>query len=546
MPDQLSRGTPARVFQSSLSICRSRSTTTPLLRVQPRFYSAQTLTSPTRSSPLANLLASTLSKVSTGIPRVRLIPKNFKYKPNSPSQILHPKKIFSPFLCFLTKKLFLTSDIAALLRRLPAREELNLAAARDFTTTPRTCEVDFPFGSVQNSVPPSSEEDEPPTNPTKRPRTEDQDDLEPGSSKFSKTTKFNCNTAFNIAKQIPQHVKFQLPDQMQNKHWEEKYLELSSLAVSSSTWKSRLSSLNKFKAFAKSTGTNISWPLSKENRNGFVVWCYDRSLLSANTVDKYLVHLNSIQSFLGFKKFNKSKDQTMFLLKGLKNARNRTKKPGSSRKAITFQILKTIKRKIKHSIESKLLAKTLWCACNIAFFGCFRLGKILPKNPHSFDLESDLLWNDVKIHKKYVSIRIKSPKITTGYPNKIYLFNFKEKSFCPVRCLKKLKKIQKFNDLFVCNQPVFRTNSKKFLTQKDVNKFLKEKFPELNIRGHSFRAGIPTTIANFPELTDDNHAMGWGRWRSKAFSSYQKAKRKQKKWIFRKIEKALLSPLSIE
>ena len=335
-----------------------------------------------------------------------------------------------------------------LLRRLPAREELNLAAAREFTATPRTCEVDFTFGSVQHSVPPSSEEDEPPTNPTKRPRTEDQDDPEPGSLKLSITTKFNCNTAFNIAKQIPQKVKFQLPDQMQNKHWEDKYLELSSLAVSSSTWKSRLSSFNKFKAFAKSTGTNISWPLSKENRNGFVVWCYDRSLLSANTVDKYLVHLNSIQSFLGFKKFNKSKDQTMFLLKGLKNARNRTKKPGSSRKAITFQILKTIKRKIKHSIESKLLAKTLWCACNIAFFGCFRLGEILPKNPHSFDLESDLLWNDVKIHKKYVSIRIKSPKITTGYPNKIYLFNFKEKSFCPVRCLKNSKKSK---NLMICS-----------------------------------------------------------------------------------------------
>ena len=98
MPDQLSRGTPAPVFQSSLSICRSRSTTTPSLRVQLRFYSAQTLTSPTRSSPLASVLASTLSKVS--IPRVRFIPKNFKYKPNSPSQILHPKKFFSSFLFF--------------------------------------------------------------------------------------------------------------------------------------------------------------------------------------------------------------------------------------------------------------------------------------------------------------------------------------------------------------------------------------------------------------------------------------------------------------
>ena len=99
MPDQLSRGTPARVFQSSLSICRSRSTTTPSLRVQLRFYSAQTLTSPTRSSPLANLLASTLSKVSTGIPSERPFPKNSNTNP-----ILHLKfyiqNFFSPFFVF--------------------------------------------------------------------------------------------------------------------------------------------------------------------------------------------------------------------------------------------------------------------------------------------------------------------------------------------------------------------------------------------------------------------------------------------------------------
>ena len=109
---------------------------------------------------------------------------------------------------------------------------------------------------------------------------------------------------------------------MQNTFWENKYLELSSLAVTSSTWKSRLSSLNKFKSFISNTNSDFSWPLSQEIRNGFIVWCYEYGNVSANTVNKYLVHLNGIQSFLGFKKFDNSKKYTKSLLKGLKNAKN--------------------------------------------------------------------------------------------------------------------------------------------------------------------------------------------------------------------------------
>ena len=106
--------------------------------------------------------------------------------------------------------------------------------------------------------------------------------------------------------------------------------------------------------------------------------------------------------------------------------------------------------------------------------------------------------------------------------------------------MKKLKKLQLSNELFSKDFPVFRLEPHTFLTQKDINSFLKSSFKNLYIRGHSFRAGIPTSIANFPDIANDNHIMGWGRWRSKIFSTYQKAKKNKKRWIFRKIEKALL------
>ena len=93
--------------------------------------------------------------------------------------------------------------------------------------------------------------------------------------------------------------------------------------------------------------------------------------------------------------------------------------------------------------------------------------------------------------------------------------------------MKKLKKSQLKEKLFDFNYPVFRSKTSTFLTQKDINTFLKENFKNFYIRGHSFRAGIPTSIANFPDLSNDNHVMGWGRWHSKNFSTYQKSQKKE-------------------
>ncbi len=161
------------------------------------------------------------------------------------------------------------------------------------------------------------------------------------------------------------------------------------------------------------------------------MWCFDKGNVNAKTVDKYLVHLNSIQSFLGFKKFNKNRDQTKTLLKGYENARFYHNKKSKTCKAITFHLLQELKNKTRSSFSNKLISKTFWCICSLAFFGCFRLGEILTKNKNSFDPASDLLWKDVKIHRKSVSINIKTQKVTSGYPNKIYLFNFKKQASLP-------------------------------------------------------------------------------------------------------------------
>jgi hypothetical protein len=56
---------------------------------------------------------------------------------------------------------------------------------------------------------------------------------------------------------------------------------------------------------------------------------------------------------------------------------------------------------------------------------------------------------------------------------------------------------------------------------------------------HSFRGGIPSALASFPEIANDNHVMGWGRWSSPGYLLYTRLKLSQKLKIYEKIPNVL-------
>ena len=429
------------------------------------------------------------------------------------------------------------SDIGALLRRIPGRELLTLPDAIVFVTTPRNIEVEYPYGEILESAPATSEEDTPP--PPKKRMQEDMDDEEPkGTKNFAKYSE--CILTDLVIPDLKINQKLTLPKNMKNRNWAKNFAILTSLAVSSSSWKSRLSSFHKLKQFAKDTKTKISWPLKQKIINGFIVWAFDNKDISATTTKTYINHLSSIQKLLGFKKINTKKFNIKTLLKGFKNGENLNQKKQKNRETIDFSTLHKIKKEIFNSNKSKIQKRCLWAASSIAFFGCFRMGELLPKLEFKTDTNFDLLWNDVKFDKKHASIVLKSQKNNILNKQTIHIFNFKDKITCPIKALCKLKKEAIKNGCFGKHTPVFSIGTTKNLTQRKLNVFLKESFPKRKFSGHSFRFGVPSSLADFPNIANDWHVMGWGRWRSNMFLKYQKRTKKQSKWIFKKIEKALL------
>ena len=84
--------------------------------------------------------------------------------------------------------LFNLTDIGALLRRIPGRELLPLANAVTFVASPRSIEVEFPYGGVQDSEPPSSDEDTT-DKANKRKANDDSDYNTKGTKRFKRYSK---------------------------------------------------------------------------------------------------------------------------------------------------------------------------------------------------------------------------------------------------------------------------------------------------------------------------------------------------------------------
>jgi hypothetical protein len=226
---------------------------------------------------------------------------------------------------------------------------------------------------------------------------------------------------------------------------------------------------------------------------------------------------------LGYDPIKIKNSQAEILLKGFKNQKSPSKK---LRKPVTLKILAKLKIKIKKKFDDILLKKAIWSTFTLAFFGCLRMGEIVCKKENSFHSDSAFCWGDIKIHKNYLTLNLKNTKNN-------------EKNICPFRAFLSCKKTFNSKCRTKKDEPVFLKNTSKLLTKKFLNKFLKENFK--NITCHSFRAGIPSAIEKIPNTMFKKQIMNFGRWNSNSFSSYQKYKLSQKKWIFVNIEKALLN-----
>jgi len=316
-------------------------------------------------------------------------------------------------------------------------------------------------------------------------------------------------------------------------------------SMAKSTWTKYSSALNTFSCFEADTRKTYTWPLPVTACRAFVVWCHQVRKLAPSTIRSYMSAIKFVHGLRGFSCEYITQDFTLNqLLKGA--SKLALSSPSQNiRRVVTFPLLITLGSKIAKTSWDPLTKQVIWAAATTAFFGSLRLGEILAPSESAHSALSDLTWNDIKASSsESILIRLKQPK--SGEKEEyIDLFPFPTHDCCPVAALKNLKKKQILAGIYDESAPVFRFGTGKNLTMNIFNKTLSELLTDIcqpgisKITCHSFRAGIPSTIAMFPELAAMDLIKGWGRWSSDCFQRYTRLKLPQKMNIFQHISNAL-------
>ena len=80
---------------------------------------------------------------------------------------------------------------------------------------------------------------------------------------------------------------------------------------------------------------------------------------------------------------------------------------------MTLPLLKILANEIAHTNWSAESKQIFWTVSCIAFFGSFRMGKLLNSTITKVDLYTTLLWKDIKFNGKSWLIHVKAPKTRT-------------------------------------------------------------------------------------------------------------------------------------
>ena len=167
----------------------------------------------------------------------------------------------------------------------------------------------------------------------------------------------------------------------------------------------------------------------------------------------------------------------------------------------------------------------------------------MAKNERVFNHSDILLWDDVKFKNDAILLHIKIPKNRIAKGEFVDIFEFDNHNCCPVKTMKMLyltrgKNLKK-------NSPVFRFESGKMLTPAFITSTMRVLLhPHIGasadqLSGHSFRAAIPSALANNDMLATDEEIKLWGRWGSPSYKKYVKLETKRRKAIFVKITSSL-------
>ena len=282
----------------------------------------------------------------------------------------------------------------------------------------------------------------------------------------------------------------------------------------------------------KETKVKLRFPFGEKETLTYIGWLINSRKVSAKTVEKYLSGLRLVHMKKGYNVPSLRPDIVKAILTGLAQKEKIDLRLGkkAERLPVTVSVLELIRNELINSSWSVARKRMILTVCYLTFFGSFRIHEILARENMSYDVQTTLLGNNIRIEYwpekkcKVLKVWLKSPKELRrgcGVMVEIFLTN---NHLCPIRASEKWSKISKIAKTEV--KPVFRHEDGSNYTGKQFNDDLRKilgkhlLYKKGKILSHSFRAGLATMMAQLGY--SDEEIMRTGRWNSTAFLAYCK------------------------
>ena len=217
----------------------------------------------------------------------------------------------------------------------------------------------------------------------------------------------------------------------------------------------------------------------------------------------------------------------------------------NTRRVMTVALLQHLGHRLAESGWEREAVQTVWSAALVAFFGTARMGEILSNSETWVDKTSSFTWSCVKYREERNSLllQIKLAKMRSPEGEYIDLFPFRKiPGLCPVAALKRQLELQRTMGRGRPEDPVFIYPSGNFVTTGAYNKALRVLLEDVvdferdSISCHSFRAGLPSLIAQHPELFTEEDIKKWGRWDGASYNKYTRLTDVPKEKLFDKMK----------
>ena len=276
----------------------------------------------------------------------------------------------------------------------------------------------------------------------------------------------------------------------------------------------------------------LKFPMTHSDVTVFVTFLLSKETLKASTIKSLLAALRTWHQEEGFFLSELRPEVVKILLSGRSNEDAVIAREEGQRQPVYLEHLEVLKYLLELDEDKPESEKALiWAVSTLAFWGSFRTCELLPYQANSIDPRFDLLYGDVKVIKRRVNgkkrklilVDLKSPKESSASMGKVTVEVFDTgNQFCPVKAFEDY--VELYGGLSRRNACFRLRRTGLAFRQRRFNEMLRSYFDPIvkygKVRGHSFRAGLSTLLAE--RGFTETQIIAMGRWSSSAYKRYVK------------------------